>query len=108
MRNDTLARVIALIVPLALVAGAYGFQYIGGLYPCEMCWWQRYGHFAGIAFAALAFVLPAKRLLTALAGLGIASSALIGAFHAGVEYGWWKGFTECTSAITFGLSLIHI
>lgn len=102
MRSDTLARWIGLAVPLALVAGAYGFQYIGGLFPCEMCWWQRYAHFAALGFAVLAFVLPVPRLMTALAGLGIAASAGIGAYHAGVEYGWWKGLTECTSAIKFG------
>ena len=102
MRSDTLARSIALAVPLALLAGAYGFQYIGGLIPCEMCWWQRYAHFAALGFAVLAFVLPAKKLMTALAGLGIAASAAIGAYHAGVEYGWWKGLTECTSVVKFG------
>jgi disulfide bond formation protein DsbB len=95
------ARLIALLTSLALLLGAYGFQYIGGLAPCEMCWWQRYGHFAALAFAALAFLLPAKRLLVALAGLGIASSAAVGALHAGVEYGWWKGFTRCSTGIDF-------
>jgi hypothetical protein len=30
----------------ALLAGAFGSEYWGGLYPCEMCWWQRYAHFA--------------------------------------------------------------
>jgi disulfide bond formation protein DsbB len=102
MRSDTLARWIALMVPLALVAGAYGFQYIGGLIPCEMCWWRRYAHFVALGLAVLAFILPVPRLMTALAGLGIAASGLIGAYHAGVEYGWWKGLTECTSVVKFG------
>jgi disulfide bond formation protein DsbB len=96
------ARALAFVTPLALLLGAYGFQYLGGLFPCEMCWWQRYAHFAALGFAVLAFVLPQKRALVALAGLGIAASALIGGFHAGVEYGWWKGFTECTTTVKFG------
>jgi len=95
-----MARALALLTPLALLLGAYGFQYLGGLYPCEMCWWQRYAHFAALALAALAFVLPA-RAMTGLAGLAILASAFIGGFHAGVEYGWWKGFTECTSMVKF-------
>lgn len=95
------ARLIAVAVPLALLGGAYVSQYVGGLFPCEMCWWQRYGHFAGLGFGLLALVLPKSRALLVLAGLGIASSALIGAYHAGIEYGWWQGLTACTSAVKF-------
>ena len=35
------ARLMRFLLPLALLGGAYGSQYLGGLYPCEMCWWQR-------------------------------------------------------------------
>lgn len=102
MANVTQARALALVVPVALVGGAYASQYLGGLFPCEMCWWQRYAHFAAIGFAVAAFVLPAKKLWVALAGLAIATSGLIGGYHAGVEYGWFKGLTECTSMVKFG------
>jgi len=37
----TRARGLALLVPAALLAGAFGSQYFGHLFPCEMCWWQR-------------------------------------------------------------------
>jgi hypothetical protein len=40
------AQWLALGVPALLLAGAYVSQYGFGLYPCEMCWWQRYPHFA--------------------------------------------------------------
>jgi disulfide bond formation protein DsbB len=96
-----LARVIALAVPAALLAGAYGFQYLGGLFPCEMCWWQRYAHFAALAFAGIAVLAPRSRTPVVLAGLALAVSALIGAYHAGIEYRWWQGFTACTSAVRF-------
>ena len=39
-----------------LLAGAYGSQYWGGLAPCEMCYWQRYAHIAGLAFAFIALL----------------------------------------------------
>jgi len=91
------ARMVALAVPAALLAGAYVSQYGFGLYPCEMCWWQRYAHFAALPFAHLAFALPRSRWPVALAILGVAASALIGAYHAGVEYHWWEGLTACTS-----------
>jgi disulfide bond formation protein DsbB len=99
----TTARALALLLPFALMAGALGSQYIGGLYPCEMCWWQRYPHIAAIILAALAFVVPgvpAKRALVLLATLAIMVSGAIGVFHAGVEYHWWEGITACSSTMT--------
>ena len=97
-----LARLLALATPLALLGGALAFQFWGGLYPCEMCWWQRYGHIAALALALFSFALPARRWPVALAGAALAVAALIGAFHAGVEYGWWQGITGCTSTVHFG------
>jgi disulfide bond formation protein DsbB len=101
------ARLIALLLPAALLAGAFGSQYLGGLYPCEMCWWQRYAHMAAILPAALAFTAPAEsgrsRALTMLAALAIAVSGAIGVYHAGVEAGVFEGLTQCT-ATTKGLS----
>lgn len=96
------ARRIVLLVPAALLAGAYVSQYGFGLFPCEMCWWQRYPHFAAVAFALLGFALPKSRWPIGLAALGIAISGLIGLFHAGVEYRWWQGLTACTSAFAPG------
>src|SRR5437868_12409964 len=84
-----IARLIAFLLPLALLGGALGSQYLGGLHPCEMCYWQRWPHAAAIMLAALAFMGPAEsrrsRALTLLAMLGIAISGAIGVYHAGVE-----------------------
>lgn len=93
------ARLLALLVPAALLAGAYVSQYSFGLYPCEMCWWQRYPHFSAIALAGLAFLVPPARFWTALAAVAILISAAIGAFHAGVEYKWWPGITSCARIV---------
>jgi disulfide bond formation protein DsbB len=96
-----IARLIALLLPAALLAGAFGSQYLGGLYPCEMCWWQRYAHMAALVPAVLAFTAPAQsdrsRILTILAALAIAVSGAIGVYHAGVEAHIFQGFTQCTS-----------
>jgi disulfide bond formation protein DsbB len=96
-----LGRLIALLLPLALLGGALGSQYLGGLYPCEMCWWQRYPHAVAILLAALAFTAPAvssrARTLTLLAALASAISGAIGFYHAGVELGIFTGFTTCTT-----------
>ena len=96
------ARALAALVPAALLAGAYISEYGFDLYPCEMCWWQRYAHFAALAFAALAFARKGSRWLIVLAALAILVSGLIGGYHAGVEYKWWPGFTACTSLVAAG------
>jgi disulfide bond formation protein DsbB len=98
------ARLLALLVPAALLAGALGSQYIGGLYPCEMCHWQRWPHYAAVVVALAAFVVPPKmsRLLVILAAVLILVSGAIAVFHAGVEYRWWEGLTRCAATATSG------
>lgn len=97
-RRLTLALWLGLLAPGGLLAGALASQYVGGLHPCEMCYWQRYAHWAGLSFATLALLLVGwRRPLLLLAALGIAASGAIGVFHAGVEAGWWEGFTTCTA-----------
>lgn len=96
-----LARALAFLTPSALLGGALISQYVGGLYPCEMCWWQRWPHMAAIVLALTAIALRSRpllsRLFTALAAAAIAVSGGIGIFHAGVEYGWWQGLTACST-----------
>lgn len=93
------ARLLALALPAALMAGALGSQYLGGLFPCEMCHWQRWPHYAAMALASAAFAGGrAVRPLVIVAALCILASGAIGAFHAGVEYGWWPGLTRCAAA----------
>jgi disulfide bond formation protein DsbB len=96
-----LARLIALLLPVALLSGALGSQYIGGLHPCEICLWQRWPHAVAIVLALLAFTAPAQstrsRMLTLLAALAIAVSGAIGVYHAGVEAKIFEGFTQCTA-----------
>jgi disulfide bond formation protein DsbB len=98
-QNEKLAQLLAIGVPAVLLGGAYISQYGFGLFPCELCWWQRYPHFAALGFGILSTFAPPKTWWIALAALAIMISGLIGAFHAGVEYGWWQGFTSCTSNI---------
>jgi disulfide bond formation protein DsbB len=102
------ARALAIGVPAALLAGAYGSEIWGGLFPCEMCWWQRYAHFAALAFGLLSLALRSfpdrGRAMVWLAALAILTSGGIGAYHAGVEAGIFEGFTQCTSSASAGLS----
>ena len=102
-KNEEIARSIALVLPLLLLLGALGSQYLGGLYPCEMCHWQRWPHYSAVLLAAATFVVPQRSLrasLVLVAALLIGISGAIGLFHAGVEYHWWNGITACTTTVS--------
>lgn len=89
-----------------MLLGALGFQYIGELPPCKMCYWQRYPHVAAVGIGVLAFVLPGVGL-TALLYLGAVAALVtagIGVYHTGVERGFWEGPTTCTSGPIGGLT----
>jgi disulfide bond formation protein DsbB len=99
MSRTDLARWLAFLTPAALLAGAYGSQYLGGLAPCDMCWWQRYPHFAALGASVLALLIsksPMHKWLVALTALAIITSGVIGGYHAGVEYQWWLGPQNCS------------
>jgi disulfide bond formation protein DsbB len=97
-----LAQRLAIGVPALLLAGAYVSQYGFGLFPCEMCWWQRYPHFAAVGLGLVSTIVRPRAVWIGLAGLAILVSGLIGAFHAGVEYGWWQGITTCAGPVGAG------
>ena len=98
------ASVLALLLPALLLAGAFGSEWFGGLYPCEMCHWQRWPHELAVAIMIVAlFIRPAaQKPLVALAALAILVSGMIGVFHAGVEYGSWQGLTTCSATAAGG------
>ncbi|MEG8052953.1 disulfide bond formation protein B [Sphingomonas aerolata] len=102
-KNEEIARSIALVLPLLLLLGALGSQFLGGLYPCEMCHWQRWPHYSAVLLAAATFVVPQRSLrasLVLVAALLIGISGAIELFHAGVEYHWWNGITACTTTVS--------
>lgn len=105
MRNG---RTQALIVAAAggsalLLAGAFAFQYIGGLAPCQLCLWQRWPHGAAVLVGVLALFIGG-RLLPVLGALGAFATAAIGVFHVGVEQKWWAGLPSCTASSLTGVS----
>ena len=82
---------------LAVLLGAFGFQFLGGLAPCPMCIWQRWPHAVAllIGVAAMTVLWRFRRPLSALGFLTMLTSAGLGVFHAGVEQQWWEGPTTC-------------
>ncbi|MFZ4688565.1 MAG: disulfide bond formation protein B [Polymorphobacter sp.] len=104
MRSDRLVTALLLVGPAALLGGALGFQYLGGLAPCEMCLWQRWALVAALGLALLAWATGHARAVLALAALAVLAGAGIAAFHVGVEQHWWEGITSCAAAPLTGTS----
>ena len=99
---DKKAALLALVLGLAAILGALGSQYIGGLEPCELCLEQRLAYYWGLPVLAAVLVLwnrlPLAVWYTAIVVVGaiFAWGAYMGAYHAGVEWGFWPGPTACT------------
>lgn len=87
----------------ALLAGAFGFQWIGGLAPCPLCLMQRWPHVAAVLVLVLALA-TGWRIWPWLGALAAATTAGIGLFHAGVEAGWWDYISACTQGSIAGLT----
>lgn len=86
-----------------MMLGALGFQYIGEMAPCKLCYWQRYPHLAAIGIGILALILPVNALLY-LGAAAALTTVGIGIYHTGVERGFWQGPTTCTSGPIGGLT----
>jgi disulfide bond formation protein DsbB len=99
MTPSVRAHLLLLVGPAALLGGAFAFQHLGGLYPCELCIWQRWPHAAALILASAALLLPQAARRGALAGaaLAVLVSAGIAVFHVGVEQGWWEGLATCSA-----------
>jgi disulfide bond formation protein DsbB len=102
MTRDRLYPFVLFLGSGALLLGALGFQYIGGLAPCELCLWQRYPHDAVVVVAAIAIVVAPRAALpwlVALCGVILLAGAAIAAFHVGVEHKWWAGLPSCSGEV---------
>jgi disulfide bond formation protein DsbB len=96
--------ILAMAGSLAVLAGAFAFQYIGGLAPCHLCLLQRWPHAAAVVIGLLALAVPGR--LLPLAGAAAAlTTAAIGMYHTGVERLWWAGPTSCSAGSITGLDV---
>jgi disulfide bond formation protein DsbB len=94
---------IATLGSAAMLGGAFAFQYIGGLAPCQLCLYQRWPHAAAILIGVLALATGWRGLAWAGALAALATAA-IGVFHVGVEQLWWEGLATCTAGSISGIS----
>lgn len=97
---------VAFGVALISILGALGSQYLLGVAPCELCYWQRWPFYIGVPLLALILVLwkhlPVRlRIGLTLAGaLNFIVSIGLAGYHAGIEYKLWPGPASCTGLDT--------
>lgn len=99
---DKKSAALAFVLGLATILGAWGSQIIGGLYPCELCLEQRMAYYYGLPLLLIVLItwnrlpLAVWYLAMAIVAAIFAWGAYMGAYHAGVEWGFWPGPTACT------------
>lgn len=101
---------IILIGMVAVISSALAFEHVGGYVPCKLCLQQRVPWYAGIGmmtgaviFLRLEWSDRFARGLVLVAGLLMLYSLYLGVHHAGVEWGYWEGPSDC-GAVSGGLA----
>ncbi len=96
-------------ISAATILGALAFEHLGGYQPCALCLMQRTPYYLGIPLAAAAAFAARMRaprpLLALLFGLFAALmlyNAGLGAYHSGVEWGFWEGPASCAPSVGVG------
>jgi disulfide bond formation protein DsbB len=105
--NPALTAALAITaIAAATLAGAWFFQLVLDIRPCPLCLEQRYAYYLAIPLGALTALAAGRNAPRAvlLAGLAILAAAalgnaVLGTYHAGVEWGLWQGPTECTGPV---------
>jgi len=105
--NPALMAALAITaIAAATLAGAWFFELVLDIKPCPLCLEQRYAYYLAIPLGALTAGLawrsaPRRLLIAAFAILLAAAlgNAWLGGYHAGVEWQFWPGPTECSGPI---------
>jgi disulfide bond formation protein DsbB len=95
-----------LVAALATIGGALVFEHGFGLRPCKLCLIQRNPYYLAIPLALAAVAAPPRwtRIALWLLCAVFLVGAGLGIYHAGVEWGWFAGPSDCggTPAPTAG------
>jgi disulfide bond formation protein DsbB len=93
-------------VAAATLAGAWFFELVLDIRPCPLCLEQRYAYYLAVPLGlVLAFAAsrraPRPVLLAGFAVLLLAAlaNAWLGGYHAGVEWQFWQGPTDCSGPV---------
>jgi len=101
----TRAALAIMAIAAATLAGAWFFQLVLEILPCPLCLEQRYAYYFAVPFAGLVALASARGaprgiVLAGLVILALAAlaNAILGGYHAGVEWKFWPGPTDCTGS----------
>lgn len=94
------------IIAAATLGGAWFFQLVLGVLPCPLCLEQRYAYYLAIPLAVIVVIAagrgaPRSLLCFGLAVIALAMlcNAILGGYHAGVEWKWWPGPSDCSGPL---------
>ncbi|MGH6823667.1 MAG: disulfide bond formation protein B [Methylocella sp.] len=99
-----------LAIAVGSIAGAFVFEAFGYA-PCELCLKERIPYYAAIPIAGLALAFAARgpssllRAAFSILAAIFAASAILGTYHAGVEWGVWLGPTTCSGPLKHARSV---
>ena len=88
---------------VAVIFGAYAFEFIGGFLPCKLCYWQRYPHFLVILIFPLLYFFQIRSLIFVVM-MSMFVSTILALYHVGVERKYWPGPNSCTNSSIEGLT----
>ncbi|MGL1920607.1 MAG: disulfide bond formation protein B [Hyphomicrobiales bacterium] len=91
---------LSLALALTAIGTAFYYEFVLNYQPCVMCYEERLPYYALIVltgFGLLSTAMIRKYLLIGLSILMFLAS-LYGAYHAGVEWGFWPGPESCTGS----------
>jgi len=93
-------RAAALIVAFGAaltVGGALVFEHGLGYVPCKLCLTERVPYYLAVPLALGAVLLPPRlaRFVLGLVALVLIYGAGLGVYHAGAEWGFWPGPSDC-------------
>jgi len=95
------------VVSAATLGGAWYFQLVVGLPPCPLCLEERIPYHIIIPLSLLLAIAaavraPPKLLVVGFVAVAVAAlcNVALGGYHAGVEWHWWAGPTDCTGPLT--------
>src|SRR5438105_1035669 len=91
------------LIGLVTIAAALVMQYGFGYIPCELCLIERWPYYVGVPLALAMTVVAAAGTSRGLVAAGMIlvtlvflAGAVLGGYHAGVEWAFWPGPTACT------------
>lgn len=94
------------VIALATLLGAWFFQFVLGYPPCPLCLEQRIPYYVVIPLSLLLSIAAGRGAPRPLVTTGfvviliaVVCGAALGAYHAGVEWHFWLGPSDCSGPL---------